>query len=842
MKTRASALILNLLLLTLLTILIVGFITSVRMDIAMSRTHREGIQAGFLCRMGSDAAMARMTTVLSNTAQLWTSQPGALLTSSNGGTSWSSLELSSGSCSSSGSGVDLNRADLESGTEYPIASAGVVGTSQPNLYARWIYVNKDGSLASSATTTSIGRFAFWVDDESTKVNMNTAWKRTTGTSSSYPLQVSLSAAGFSDPDAIHTARQSRDYNTLPDFRAISGSAASVIATNGFYLTAYNHTPNRNIFGEPRIVLTTQKNLANGGEFLDILANDNSDPGTVSSLSSNKLNTVIQRLSGLLKRTDWPICPGKSFAAKFSPIRIEQIAVNIIEYVRARESSVPLVEPIRGELINGAFALNSNNSVYSMMGNNRGVRITEAGFYLENGSAAGRYRLRIIVELHLPKYAGLASVDLSNLALSYNIIGAGGTPYSNLWVYPYNTTSNGGSVFPSSPVPAFNATVVAGNLTLNAGEYRKVSILSPYELTFTTNTVTHAPYTTTDLQWIYATLALMNAANPTARLEYVNLPNYTVLSTGVLGPDTAINSLASDDPYNRSKNNWTSQAPANVTWGTINTHVSTLGNSSGVNPQQDTDATGSITDVGLQFPQLKGQTGNLYGVMESVAELGFIHTGYESSTSYQGTPWRTLRLQPKSDGTATLPDWALLDLFTVPPDTSFYAHPTSASDGGKVNLNATVLPFVSGTSGAHLTRSIPIEAVLQGSGSAALSATSATVFSRSITSHSLSTANSTNPGCSYGLSHYIMPGQIAEIQGIADTGEASEKLLCDIVDHFTVRSGVFTIISVGQSIHQLPSGTIQVLGERRERRVVEITPAGTSGTSPFLRTVSIEPIQ
>ena len=79
---------------------------------------------------------------------------------------------------------------------------------------RWVYIRKDGTMvrtpddsewddlpaATDNVNPLVGRFAFWADDESTKINYNLAWSRnatlnTQPPGSSHPRR-SARPAGF----------------------------------------------------------------------------------------------------------------------------------------------------------------------------------------------------------------------------------------------------------------------------------------------------------------------------------------------------------------------------------------------------------------------------------------------------------------------------------------------------------------------------------------------------------------------------------------------------------------------------------------------------------------------
>ena len=64
--------------------------------------------------------------------------------------------------------VNLNRA-LSDGS-YPI----IGGANPPDVSVKWANVLRDPTKPASATNAIIGRYAFWVDDEGAKINVNTA--------------------------------------------------------------------------------------------------------------------------------------------------------------------------------------------------------------------------------------------------------------------------------------------------------------------------------------------------------------------------------------------------------------------------------------------------------------------------------------------------------------------------------------------------------------------------------------------------------------------------------------------------------------------------------------------
>jgi hypothetical protein len=211
----------------------------------------------------------------------------------------------------------------------------------------------------------------------------------------------------------------------------------------------------------------------------------------------------------------------------------------------------------------------------------------------------------------------------------------------------------------------------------------------------------------------------------------------------------------------------------------------------------------------------------------------------------GVPWRTVRLQPVRQGRTELPDWALLDLFCVPPNTNVstnvlnFIRPPSGNLGGVVNLNAEIFPFVDSGSNTLVTRDLPARAFLSGArtnGTNALSSASldsvwANFRARTLASAGGNAGRVFGSGAASGL--FFSPGQIVEIAGVADGGEASEALTRDLMDLVATRSSVFTVYSLGQSVFQDKAGQIRVLAESRQANMVEVV---SNGGTPAIRPV------
>ncbi len=311
----------------------------------------------------------------------------------------------------------------------------------------------------------IGRFAYWTDDESAKLNYNLAWKKSTsGTKNvsgmSDPSRIDLEALlqssqsstnlPVAQADNLHnwiTMTPGRYFNSFEDARQIGQTDSKippVIEYNKFELTHYNHDPDTTFFGEDRILLTTNPRLvpknrdgSYARKFIDILREDMTkgkdfrtidppDPGlpiniaggetdfngsVVPSNSSyypgvtinNKLDMVIKNLVRYINQTNWPMCSDQnaSFRSKYYPAAaannpaVAQLAMAIIDYVRMRESAMPVIPGTRagtGSSTTGPFTTDANtvsgNPQNAYQGYGRYPYCTEMGLTVETPLGGG----------------------------------------------------------------------------------------------------------------------------------------------------------------------------------------------------------------------------------------------------------------------------------------------------------------------------------------------------------------------------------------------------------------------------------------------------------------------
>ena len=890
-----AALVITLAVLVLMAVMVVSLSDIMRIERGSAHSHVEKTRAELLAQNGVEAVVGALQKTTADPNRNWISYPGQIVAGSPTGSSSGTdprkilqdppIALSSGAPDPAtlDSGftpailkpADLNISNFEpdpaiAGPSYLIDPAVPDPTNSGNpatpvpMMLKWIYLRKDGTrdllsvpATNNATNPIVGRYAYWADDESSKVNYNLAWTRNSSnpTAASHPSQVNLPTLLNSSQalaNAVHLYQASPNptvmavpanlaaydklnrffYCTPEDARQVelaAGGAGVYGALDAakFNVTHYNHDPDTTFFNQQRIVLTTHKSRAGNRPFLDIGNVEDADLGDLSTISSSKLTTTINLLNSYLQRTDWPVSPGASFQGKYyanTITRLTQLSLNIIDYVRSKESARPIVIPLRGTYLNNVFSIVIGTDQNSYIGITRAPRITEMGIFipatLKSGTAK-TYTARVKVEIYLPPNFGVKTLDVTTLSLFLDAYLDDGTT-TNQSLHAIQAQESQVKASEVSFVPART-----GDTVMKAGE--RAIITRNVDITYNTG----RPAQESGALFRFA-IGQVGAPGVSNRLDVTtllgNTSDYAVCKVNAPGVlEAAMPSIEVDDPrVNSHKGDW-KQAATN-TFGTINS-VSTLGKvpSGSVVPEQDVDKHGLITDVSLVIPDPAGTSdttlaSNPTGIMASVGELGLISTGMQSAFM-AGTPWRTLHLQPSKQAVSVLPDWAFMDLFTVPadvpPDVSGKPSPKAlysphgTATGGRVNLNAKPVPF-------SLDRTLPLQAVFEQAQYDAtnltgrLSSTQAKIIAQNVYTRTLAVG-----GKQYGYQNgYDSPGEVVEMKGVADGGEESEQLVRSIANLVTARGNVFGVYTVGQAIKQTPSGQLIVTGEQRQQAMVE----------------------
>lgn len=220
-----AALVLVLACLALLTVVVISLMVGATQELNTAKSYAEQVEARRLAASTLELVKGQIWAATTETnsgaaATSWASQPGAIRTFKSGDTNLVNVyklyssdamvvpnssytpasEVPTTWASQPDVFVDLNRPVVIGGvTNYPIfnpaasgsvagftnnaSSVGVATTTSPlPMPVRWIYVLRDGSLTNSSVTNAtfnstnpvVGRIAFWTDDDTCKLNINTA--------------------------------------------------------------------------------------------------------------------------------------------------------------------------------------------------------------------------------------------------------------------------------------------------------------------------------------------------------------------------------------------------------------------------------------------------------------------------------------------------------------------------------------------------------------------------------------------------------------------------------------------------------------------------------------------
>nr|HRJ72401.1 hypothetical protein [Terrimicrobiaceae bacterium] len=719
---------------------------------------KERNRADLLARMGIDLGQALLLDATA-TNRFWISAPGRIVASapSTLGPLTEQIVLSSGYTNNTNANVsaDLNRPAL-------IGNDRILDPGGTNFPIRWIYVQADGSYTNTTNAQSVGRFAFWIDDESTRVNLNTAAARSATNPNSWPSQVSLGALPGMSAFATAIAQSATNTPFSTPFEILGRNTAwtNALFTNRFFLTHYNQDPDVTPWDEPRTVLTTRQTNANDRPYLDVLGFPSSDPGSYGSLSATKLLGVYTNIVSPMTRNDWPYAMGGRFTTKFGAGGVCQTALDIIEYVRSAESTNLWPESIVAQLgtnslvlLPGTSALDDAGLNTASIGTVRRPMITQIGLYGSTNTNSAGYIGTLHAQLYLPAGYNVPTNTFSGWSLWSQI----------------SSSAGGGEITSTNSL----APVVF------SGGYAAITVTNmtiPATLpgAFPTNGIVR--------------LALLKAPNPvlTNVLDVAPLAANARIPIGVISNRT-VYSAVNDPRMNKNVANW--QAVTNLAGDAPPPAHAPSYAVYGGSPASD----GSTN--GVFFPAPGAGVG-------SVGELGYVATGVASSPA---APWRSLRLRANSSSATNIPpDWALLDLFTAPLPARFL--PGSNVTVGRVNLNALI------QDGTNSSRTNVLNTLFTG----VLTNSFAGNISNIINVRLL-------PGGNYGqvtnTTNFVSAGQLAEIQGIGDQGEAGEAVVSNVASLATVSGSVFTIYSRAQAI-DVANGKIIINGEKIVRATVE----------------------
>ncbi len=790
-EERGVALILTLGILVLVTLLVIAFAVSMRVENTASKNFNDLVKARQLAQAAVDQAVATIGTAAQpiTPATNYVTAPGVIYTLQVG-LGWRAIPLFTlypqPPLLNTGS-ADLNQNNVITGTSatYP------PGTSQ--LWVGWSNVVD----VVNAPNQLVGRFAYWVDDESAKVNLNVAGTRLNDLEGYTPAAIDLrTMPGFNNPtdqiDITNYVATVRPLDTIASVQMTGFGAPSLSPTtftnDQFYMTVSSTSPDVTPWGDKRLNLT------------GVYTNNVLYPTTAS-----KVQAIVNMLQNL-NLTTWY---GSDFSAKYPSL--PQIAANILDYIDTdnvpTDNSTPMDQnaplylgleqtPYLNELvISNAITASGPDGLGNYTVNFSTINAVELWYMYTNANwTAPAVGITEVVLLNRPGItitpAGAATANGLN-PLTLPLPGAGTISVSG------SINPGGFGVFTVTDLPTGSPVTMTTNLAtivLNSG------------------TVTAIFRNQTSGRIDYAVIPVTNYTLNNIDLKLTSLTNISWIS-------------ACNDPRVKPvSNTWTPSGVGAVqgtaTLGTSNTvggilnYSVTTGGIQGDGDNSCHIVSGGTRDKGIMYP----------------GELGFIHTG---------VPWHTFSLQPQPSAEvgSKIPDWALLDLFSATDTTNVI---------GRINVNSIITN--ANPIATPIDRLIPLDALLTNTlpvpgTSYNLGSASGNIYNYQIPPNGTSVVNP--PPSLFSPFSYTMVGEVANTPSLSNTTPGSkrdrEAPVRGIANLITTRSNTFTIWALAQSIKKIdlnnPStftaGKDLITGETKVQVIVERT-VDTSGPTPQVK--------
>jgi hypothetical protein len=751
--------------------LVVAFAISMRVESTAARTRCDQFKAREIAMAAVDEAVAklrfatpRITYTSAGAVTNYITFPG-LISCQQGATTSNVLMYS---YVEGGESVDLN-----------FGSRGLINhVSNRRMPVHWIYKtilnSANTPLPTGVRSNVVGRYAYWVDDEATKININTAHTRVTPkyTTEDVDLRTLLGNAAATKADASRTYGQSKGYYSPISWPLAGGPTTTDRSTHFFNITTSSIDTKLTPWGTAPVNLNTLFTT----------------PTPTLATKRSRMQTLVTVLTNenwklFFKTTDFP--GGCTFSNKYG--NCHQIAANIIDYITA--DNVPT---------------DSGNNPPLYLGLKRTPYLNELAvsntFLVATNKIGGI--IRTVVQLKNTTYVELwymypntPVAGAINLASGYKV---------TLQNRPNITFSA-----PGAPIPAksfANATITATSVnTIPSVMTPKpwpgaFSVLTQVETIYAQTVsvnIALAPITVTINKGV-CTAVLRDDKNN--RLDYALIPmtNHTLTLTksmagngnGVFGTPTNVMWVTEcREPRVKPVSNCWNPVGGGTTYGKGTPNAF---NSGSVFYQQIRTNTNTGARVLIPSDSLLpgGLSGDMSchtniantGTIASIGELGYIHTG---------VPWRTLCMGPASPLEAnTLPDWALTEAFC-----------TSNTVAGRININNKVHVCTDDTAAAALIQQR--RTVLQALYYSTFNAT----IANNIQTRTWNTLNAYQPPASWDplftTNGCLLAGQVFEMKGIADAINSKkvtrEAPVRAIANNMTTRSNAFSIWVIAQSI-------------------------------------------
>ncbi|MGA2222506.1 MAG: hypothetical protein ABSH21_12175 [Verrucomicrobiia bacterium] len=587
------ALVLTLGILALVMLLLIAFVTSMRVENTASRNFNDGIRARQLAQGAVDEAVALLKFNTANAPNYYVTQPGRA--ASTAASSYPQETL----LRSYDSGPTPTYAYLNSDGSIIPLNLDYQTPSVATIVAHWvpvIYTNP----ATPGTGTIVGRYAYWVDDEAAKVNINSANQRVNALGPT-PSDIDLRALiGPLNPGDISTYQLSHGgpFMTPAEWNLVQTAFVSALySNNSFYVTTYSADTNLTPWGAAKLNLNTLGTGTNGV-------------------------AAVTNVLGNIGLTNWfpsSTFASSTFANKYGANLLNQIAANIIDY---------------GTLVDDATTDSQSSPTYC--GLKPVPYINEVVGYAAIDQPNSNAFFGVSFELINPYLKAKGSGYTLNG--TWTVLATGLTPTTPL---PVNVPF--GPIPISQNVPAQGYYMTPTNWLYQTINDPQVGSLAPGAI---------VPVTV-----IFSNLRLYNSSGNLVDFAY-GLTNPPVPPINILASG-ATNVFAIGDSDPRSHRSMSMVNPLTGTtvplWGN-----EAPGSHSFYSSHPLTATPSDLTDDGTE-PSASQVIDSNYHITESpyqsVGELGYIHTGIPWR-SLRLQPKGTVG--PPNH----IPDWVVLDLFTI----------------------------------------------------------------------------------------------------------------------------------------------------------------------------------
>jgi hypothetical protein len=802
---RGVALILTLAIIALVTLLLIAFVTSMRVENAASKNYNELIKARELAKGAIDQAVAQIRQATPSRVPgadgivNYVTYPGGAYVYQNGALTSYSLY----SDPLLNDPTNLNAGLWITGGTNGAGEFGAVPPANSQITVGWLYVAQDGtvgppSVAATAHGPLVGRIAYWVDDEASKINVNTAGVPPAcsdpfggcSASNDVDLTMLLPSPFTALASSIQIGAATQPYTTDEEIkRANVNLTAAVFDDNRFEVTAYSNDANYPGYADDLDVFDRQRMV------ISTLNTPRDIDGTLDATGTISARTRLSDLNLALLYGSGSSATPNAFASKYPGNGVEQLVANIIAYQQD-----PSVKPPPDSNPNPAAPFTP--PIYLGLGKTPYINEVQVQYALQGIAPNVTVHRTVFVELNY-MYDGQYTNGIEQILLSGlpNILG-------------FSTTAT---------IP-----IAAGGL-ISSGTYpiyKETDALTPALSVATA----FPPATSVFITYRRQYGGVMRRLN-FAQMAGIGASGQTLDPAAPAGTIIYQGAQAGDPCLNGSAAQWEAYPNAKVSIGTMGTY--TLGSR---NVWNGTPPGPPGASMGRSYPFIattptadSSKFGIMRGqLMQSIGELGYIHTP---------NPFQYVTLQPGGGSTAgQIPDWAMLDLFTV-----------GAGTGGRININGWINANPNVTTPQPVTpRLVPLNALLNGAGISSPSSVAQHIY--------YDEATDRGSRDTYGMANgrfgvFDTIGEICEIPSLANgqtTQAAKEAAIRRIANLITVRSSTFTIWVLAQSIKQPPSnptpGTYNptfdiITGEVKAQAVVERyeTLPVTAGNTPKYRT-------